>query len=564
VSILRASGVGGGSLVYANVTIQPPDFIFDDPRWPPGWKPESSHFYNMARDAIGFGVLHALDQANSVAPPHAAVNTGLSNIATRTARLDPHWPTDAGGHLLKRIQPRNPQDPNNALWLDRARVFQTAMSELTGDYGTVDSSINDIVSEPSPFNPGGAPKNYCERQGRCIVGCLPGARHTLNKQLMLAVLGNPTNAAFVPDFGAFMHIQTLAEVDHVRAVPAGGYEVNFALHDPDKPSRTSSQTVTADKVIVAAGCVGTNEIMLRSQQKGGLPDLSDKLGFGFSTNGDLLAFLPNTKERVSLTKGPITTSYGHFNSDKSGPGADPAHFHTIEDNGIPRALASLAGFGIPTLQTVSAQHANKSGLFLVLSLLPKILKRAWQIIRGPFLNDRKRQDSLISEDEMLANMMCVAAIGRDEAIGQFSLGGRSDTPLRVKRADGKEFKDDPIYDEIRKTLDDFAKKLSNDPDPQFVSPWQTKVAKELNAAPTALSHPLGGCRMADSVDDGVCDQYGRVYDRSKKSEARPYYEGLYIADAALLPTSLGVNPSLTISAVALRAVQAWIRTDLGA
>jgi cholesterol oxidase len=68
--------------------------------------------------------------------------------------------------------------------------------------------------------------------------------------------------------------------------------------------------------------------------------------------------------------------------------------------------------------------------------------------------------------------------------------------------------------------------------------------------------------MAKSVDEGVCDEFGRVYDKSKKGEARPYYEGLYIADASLIPTSLGVNPSLTISAVALRAVQEWISTDL--
>ena len=53
-------------------------------------------------------------------------------------------------------------------------------------YGTVDSAINDLPAEGTPL---GQPYNYCERQGRCILGCLPGARHTLNKQLMRAVLG---------------------------------------------------------------------------------------------------------------------------------------------------------------------------------------------------------------------------------------------------------------------------------------------------------------------------------------------------------------------------------------
>src|SRR6266480_1926931 len=109
------------------------------------------------------------------------------------------------------------------------------MGALTGDYGTVDSSINDINPEPTPFDPAGQPKNYCERQGRCIVGCLPGARHTLNKQLMAAVLGTPKGAApLFPD----MHLQALAEVDTVAARPDGGYEVQYQQRDPDDPSKT--------------------------------------------------------------------------------------------------------------------------------------------------------------------------------------------------------------------------------------------------------------------------------------------------------------------------------------
>ena len=78
------------------------------------------------------------------------------------------------------------------------------------------------------------------------------------------------------------------------------------------------QVVTADRVIVAAGCVGTNEIMLRSKTRGTLPNLSDRVGYGFSTNGDYLAFLDKTRERISLTRGPVTTSFAHFNTPASG------------------------------------------------------------------------------------------------------------------------------------------------------------------------------------------------------------------------------------------------------
>ena len=71
VSILRASGVGGGSLVYANVTIRPPDFIFQDPRWPLSWdKAAQDQYYETARNAIGRGVIFALNEREA----HTAVH----------------------------------------------------------------------------------------------------------------------------------------------------------------------------------------------------------------------------------------------------------------------------------------------------------------------------------------------------------------------------------------------------------------------------------------------------------------------------------------------------------
>src|SRR5215212_4630756 len=205
VSILRACGVGGGSLVYANVTIRPPDAVTDDPRWPLTWTAgQRNEYYELARDAIGRGVIHALyqrdvarDATNAVPAPLKPVNTGLSNIATHSPRLNARWlerPDPLNPRRgLRRIDPAHSTPPNddNALWIDRARVFQTQMAKLTDEFGTVDSSINDINPEPGPYDPAGAPKNYCERQGRCIIGCLPGARHTLNKQLIGAILGTP-------------------------------------------------------------------------------------------------------------------------------------------------------------------------------------------------------------------------------------------------------------------------------------------------------------------------------------------------------------------------------------
>jgi choline dehydrogenase-like flavoprotein len=565
VSVLRASGVGGGSLVYSNVTIRPPEVVFEDPRWPAWDKADRDAYFGVARDAIGYGVIYAQDQRGGAGKEDDQINSGLSHIVTRSARLNPHWyekpnPVEPGLKIRQiwikeKDKPSDPpgrpdEDPGNRLWIDRARVFQTAMRKLTRDYGTVQSSINDIEPEPSPFHPVG-PKNYCERQGRCNVGCLPGARHTLNKQLMRAIHGTRTHK---PDFPENLSLQALAEVDVIEALPQGGYRVHYLQRDAARPWRTTKKTVDASRVIVAAGCVGTNEIILRSKERGTLPNLSEKVGLGFSTNGDYLAFLEDTKERVSLTRGPVTTSFGHFNLEEArlpdGPAAQPDLFHTVEDNGIAPAFSSVVGYGITLLRSMSKGRDPR--LFTLWALLLWGVKQVRRYVGAFFTNHLERHEVFQSEAERVAKMMCVAAMGREASVGQFRLGRGRDTPLRVRRTDGKEFHEDPIYDEIRATLDRFAGELTDNSGRSFINPFLTGTADSLGAKTVALSHPLGGCRMAKDATEGVVDEFGRVFDASRVGMDHPFHEGLYITDASIIPTALGVNPSLTIAALALR------------
>ena len=565
VNVVRACGVGGGSLVYSNITIRPPNFIFDDPRWPLTWThADRDAFYELARNSIGHGVLWALNQPGQdlVPPPPVvvqagSVNTGLSNIVARSAGIDPHWivqsdPNNSRG--LKRINLNSPSgqmDPNNALWIDRARLFQTAISHLTSEFGAVDLAINDF--DPAIQTNQHDAKNYCERQGRCNVGCLPGARHTLNKQLMAAVLGSPLPLpnGTPPNFqNNELEIQPLAEVDVIVARPEGGYEIHYKQRDKDKPWRTTPQVVTADRVVVAAGCLGTNEILLRSKRCGTLPNLSEKTGFGFSTNGDYLGFIEPTKSRMRLTRGPVTTSFGHFNTGTSETGADTSKFHNVEDQGIPPAIASIVSRGVPFIHKLAVSRHNLFFIFWT------SIWRAWSavvhFITAFFKNVDVRQDIFETDDEILAKMLCVVAQGREAAVGQFRLrtSGR-DTPLRVKRIDGKEFWQDPIYQEIDATLARLAPIVAVDSKQRFENPFVNVLTGELKANAIPVAHPLGGCRMAKDASEGVVDEFGRVFD-SKKAGTRPFYDGLYVADASIIPTALGVNPSLTISALCLR------------
>jgi choline dehydrogenase-like flavoprotein len=569
VSIVRANGVGGGSLIYANVTIQPPKTVFAS--WPITWDTPAGpattppapqdHFqwFHLARHAIGYSVLSAWDawEASQIpfpgpGMPGKAVNTGLANIVTRSARLDPHWKMDQAdpdnpSRKLKQLDPAHSGgvDNLNAHWIDRARVFQNAAGKILAaqglppDYGTVDSSINDITPEGTVSGPLNYPLkqafNYCERQGRCILGCLPGARQTLNKQLMKAIFGTAANPT--PDIGAQnLQLRALCEVTRVKPLAAGGYEIKYRQYDNDKPSKFKEVTVTADRVIFSAGCVGTTGLLLQCKlRERTLPNLSDKLGFGFSTNGDYLAFVENTKDTVNLTRGPVTTSFAHFKS------TDPAAFHTIEDNGVPRVFSVLFGQGSSVLQDF-AQQGFTMGVIgrVVMGQLRALWEQAVGLISGLF--QKTPPELFQSEDIASRRVMCFAAMGREQAVGQFTLGEEDDTPLRLRRTDGKRFHEDPIYGEIKKTLDVFGQELTGTAQHRFTLDQGKDTV-------LGVSHPLGGCRMAKDASEGVADEFGRVFG----------YDGLYIADASLIPTSLGVNPSLTISALSLRIAHQMIK-----
>jgi choline dehydrogenase-like flavoprotein len=636
VTILRASGVGGGSLVYSNITIQPPDFVLEDPRWPLKWTPaDREKYYNLARHAIGYGVVSAWrelsfnnipyhDPGNPPATPSGnqpkgAVNAGLSNIATRSARLDPQW-TNVPGHDVKRLQTwfqltavsiGKLQDPDGVpasitaklapldgkrfetrklfgaelqklltkeelqtaqarimgraelpvnwrYWIDRARFFQEAMSQVTNDYGTVDSSINDITPEGSPLDPTlphnypGGGINYCERQGRCNIGCLPGARHTLNKQLMRAIHGAIDGKS--PQFSN-LTLQALAEVLLIRPIE-GGYEIKYRQHQEQDSGPPIDKSIKAKRVIISSGCLGTNELLLRCREQT-MPNLSDRVGRGFSTNGDYIAFYDDLQEEdgskrlVSLTRGPVTTSFGHFQTPAApltaGQQPDVGKFHIVEDQGIPRSLASTLGFGRKLLRHFAKGRHRHQRWMTILTIVNWAIHRLTHMVGAFFRDAAERQDEFKSEDEYVHDMMCVVASGREASIGEFKLGRSSnESSLRLSRPDGN-FWDDPIYKQIEATLKGLA--------PHFGAskPPYNPFLEDLPIAAKSITttHPLGGCSMGKTVQDGVVDEFGHVFDKSKQGE-RPFYEGLYVADAAVIPTALGVNPSLTISALSLR------------
>ena len=592
VSVLRASGVGGGSLIYSKIMLRPPETLFDDPRWPGAWRGASgaalrNRLYEQALRGVTVGIENLV-----VSKPEAATGlTGPSQILMRSPGITPASigvaPVTMARADLKRAiwQIRIAPDKNRLTdregeLIDRARVFQTAMSSLTQTYGTVDLAINDMDFAPptgtlSKVEQGTAERqkalrlpgtNYCERQGRCNIGCLPGASQTLNKQLMRAIYGSVDTRTIdrkLPVNGdcqvrqVAMQLAPLTQVDSISEREGGGYLVHYRQRRLDDPATAAdSIVIAADRLIVAAGSLGTAELMLRSMRLAaetngaeGLRGLSTRVGDGFSPNGDHIAFLPETKERVNLTYGPVTTSYGQFKADA--PKA--AGFHQIEDQGVPRALGALTGYGVPVIQRL----ADGEGIDRYLAALGEALEASRKIFaRRPVRTYPKSGAGDLStdrgeaEDELTANIMCIVAQGKDDANGRFRL---EDDRLRLERTDGKRYHDDPIYGEIRATLDRLAEKLRvQGSTAKFLSPL-SDVKIPLATRTVLTSHPLGGCPMGETVETGVVDEWGRVF--RQPGAGGGFYRGLYIADGSMLPTALGVNPALTISAIALRVAE---------
>src|SRR5262249_37963777 len=212
---------------------------------------------------------------------------------------------------------------------------------------------------------------------------------------------------------------------------------------------------------------GQNCLLLRcreTKENGGVSSLANLpagLGEGFTNNADYLGFIEKTKRTISLFRGPMATSFAHFGSDASS-------FHTIEDAGLPRVFAVLFGSGSRFLQGLAKNGFSQSviGQVVVDQIFNKGFKdtvdRALQALGGEPVSD----DHLRAEELGAKNILGVAGIGRDAAVGKFSLTRKTSwifwkrTVMELHRTDGRAFSQDPaITEQIVPTLGRLAEKL---------------------------------------------------------------------------------------------------------
>jgi cholesterol oxidase len=251
--------------------------------------------------------------------------------------------------------------------------------------------------------------------------------------------------------------------------------------------------VTARSVILAAGTIGTNEILLRSRDRGGVTT-SDWLGKGFSANGNFLGFID-----YQLSDQAVWTNSGGVGVARGTP-KEP----------VGASIQGIIDFRRPdrplSRRVVLEELAQAKALATGVALL------------------------------MVANLnraMTMLGCGHDTADGEIHLED-DEASVRWPGYAGQ-----ACHAEMTALMEQYATAYGGRYRPFTVGANTT-------------AHPLGGCRMAATAREGVVNHRGQVFAAAPGLDERAVHPGLYAVDASIVPTALGNNPLLTIAALAER------------
>jgi len=356
------------------------------------------------------------------------------------------------------------------------------------------------VSFEASINAAGVAQPGCTRCGDCCGGCNVGAKTSVA-------------LTYLPD--AVRHgaeLFTHAGVRHLAKGKDGSWSVHVRRLDGNGAA-PQDLTLSAPVVVLGAGTLGSTEILMRSREHG--LALSDRLGHRFSANGDIIAFGYGAKfpiDAVGIGYPPKIEGMeigaavsGQIEIDDE---ADLSQELRVQEGVLPSALAPvLPVLFIPNGRLLGALQSLISGVY-----------------KGPF-----------------AKLQTFFAVSHDTAGGRIVL---EDDQLSLVWPTAK---DEPVY----KRLDDILSSIVREAGGSYV---KNPLAGTVMGHQPATAHPLGGAGIGRERGDGVVNHKGQVFDASAGRGASAVHEGLYVVDGAAMPRSLGVNPLLTITALAERAM----------
>jgi cholesterol oxidase len=489
VTSVVSAGLGGGSLIYANVMLKkPPDTFGADEsngwvRWP------------ISYDDLEPGYEAVLAQLKPTEMPY-------------------------GPHYVPKTDPyRDALDESGSIGQPAPIAVTFAQRERDGDPPVPGMPLLNEAGAVDTDNLHRRPRRTCTLVGECDFGCNEGAKNTLDYNFLSSFLGLP---------GGRREIRTCCDA-HLISGPlrGGGYEVHYTQHAQlraevaarareeghetdlallDQASPARYRVVRAKVVIVAAGTFGSTRLLLSS--RGSLPRLSGQLGRGFSSNGDLLKFAVDIRRRngswrdMAPSRGPVITSYGHVR--------DGDHQTWIEDGGYPRGLEMLT-----QLSETPGDLWRMRGVGLR-ALAGRLLGKI-----GPDVIEA------LGDAHASASTLAILAMGRDVPGGKLDLHrGRLTLDWNP---DGES---DRYFSFVERSIRELTGALGGKPADRG---WRRSVLPSRGLT----AHPLGGCRMGQNSNEGVIDPNGEVFGA----------RGLFVADGSVMPGPIGPNPSLTIGAL---------------
>lgn len=346
------------------------------------------------------------------------------------------------------------------------------------------------------FGPGKdrTPCNFC---GGCMIGCGTGSKNSLDQNYLR--LAEQLGTGIFPE----------TEASRIEPLPEGGYRIE-TLGLPSLFRRPRGRSFVAKKVIVAAGVLGTVELLLRNRDVyRTLPNLSARLGETVRTNGESLLGATTFDETKDLSAGVAIGSAIH-----------PDERTKIEVVRYASKSDMMKWLAIPL--TPGGTKITRPAKLLV-----RLFTRGHRLLRLWRIRDWARSTAILLVMQTIDQTMRLRL--KRSFFSGFSLsGGATERPI-------------PSYFPIaQKSAAELAEIVNGEP--------QNAWSEVLFGTP-ATAHILGGCCLGETPEDGVVDSSHEVFG----------HPGLYVCDGSVIPTNLAVNPSLTIAALAERFVEKWPR-----
>jgi cholesterol oxidase len=445
VTAVGGVGVGGGSLVYAAVLLEPKDGFYQNVTWQQlgiNWKRELQPHLQTAKRMLGV----------SRCPISSLQDDYLRETAEKVGV----------GHTYGAVP---------------LGIF----------FGPEDEET------PDPYFDGlGPPRKGCNSSGQCLAGCKQGAKNSLDKNYLY--LAEQNGVEIFPLHKAIL-IQPIE----------GGYEVEV-VHPLDR--NQTLESIRSQNVVLAGGVAGTVELLFRSKSSGALPNISNKLGSEVRTNSEAIVGVLAKDMDIDLSDGPAISSDFYFND----------HTH-ITQNRVPKSYWFMKFYSGPLVD-----GANP---------LIRALKVFWSFLCHPFrstkslrvIKDWYKRITFLTVMQNLDNEMSFK--------WEPHRWGRKDGKLVSVTASGKAV---PTYipeaNEAARTYAEVSDGI----------PINSLIESMLNMSATA--HILGGCVIGSNEENGVIDLNHEVFG----------HPGLYVVDGSAVPANIGVNPSLTITAMSERAM----------